>query len=96
MLFRTHDIQKIGFRAHERYDILINDPGGGYGIIAEVEIPSTARLVGVSDIIPDPERADTITEVFHKASQGWGWSQTQRMVGRARDYDKKRQIRTSK
>lgn len=26
---------------------------------------------GVSDIIPDPERAEIITEVFHKASQGW-------------------------
>lgn len=26
---------------------------------------------GVSDIIPDPDRADAITEVFYKASQGW-------------------------
>lgn len=26
---------------------------------------------GVSDIIPDPERAETITEAFYKASQGW-------------------------
>ncbi len=26
---------------------------------------------GVSDIIPDPERAEVITEMFHKASQGW-------------------------
>lgn len=26
---------------------------------------------GVTDIIPDPDRADIITEMFHKASQGW-------------------------
>lgn len=26
---------------------------------------------GVSDIIPDPERYELITEAFHKASQGW-------------------------
>lgn len=26
---------------------------------------------GVSDIIPDPERAEIITEMFQKASQGW-------------------------
>lgn len=26
---------------------------------------------GVTDIIPDPERADLITEMFYKASQGW-------------------------
>jgi site-specific DNA recombinase len=28
-------------------------------------------FAGVSDIIPDPERAELITEMFHKASQGW-------------------------
>lgn len=26
---------------------------------------------GVTDIIPDPERAEIITEMFHKAAQGW-------------------------
>ncbi len=26
---------------------------------------------GVSDIIPDPDRAEIITEMFHKAAQGW-------------------------
>lgn len=26
---------------------------------------------GVTDIIPDPDRADIITEMFHKAAQGW-------------------------
>jgi site-specific DNA recombinase len=26
---------------------------------------------GVSDIIPDPERAEVITEMFHKAADGW-------------------------
>ena len=29
---------------------------------------------GVTDIIPDPDRADIITEMFHKASQGWSGS----------------------
>ena len=40
--------------------------------------PGTAPLgyinrafAGVNDIIPDPERADTVTEMFHKAAQGW-------------------------
>lgn len=26
---------------------------------------------GVTDIIPDPDRSDIITEMFHKAAQGW-------------------------
>lgn len=26
---------------------------------------------GITDIIPDPDRAETITEMFHKAAQGW-------------------------
>jgi hypothetical protein len=26
---------------------------------------------GIKDIIPDPDRADTITEIFQKAAQGW-------------------------
>ena len=26
---------------------------------------------GINDIIPDPERAETITEMFHKAAAGW-------------------------
>jgi DNA invertase Pin-like site-specific DNA recombinase len=26
---------------------------------------------GVTDIIPDPERSEIITEMFHKAAQGW-------------------------
>lgn len=26
---------------------------------------------GVADIIPDPDRSDIITEMFHKAAQGW-------------------------
>jgi site-specific DNA recombinase len=26
---------------------------------------------GIKDIIPDPERAETVTEMFYKASQGW-------------------------
>jgi DNA invertase Pin-like site-specific DNA recombinase len=28
-------------------------------------------FAGINDIIPDPERADIITEMFYKASQGW-------------------------
>lgn len=44
---------------------------------------------GVSDIIPDPERADIITEMFHKASQGWssrrlkGWLDEQGITTRS-------------
>ena len=51
------------------------------GIKAKCEMgwrPGTAPLGyinrsfgGVTDIIPDPDRADIITEMFHKAAQGW-------------------------
>lgn len=51
------------------------------GIRAKCEMgwrPGTAPLGyinrsfgGVTDIIPDPDRADIITEMFHKAAQGW-------------------------
>ena len=44
---------------------------------------------GVSDIIPDPERAEIITEMFYKASQGWsgrrlkGWLDEQGVTTRS-------------
>ena len=51
------------------------------GIRAKCEMgwrPGTAPLGyinrsfgGVNDIIPDPERADIITEMFHRAADGW-------------------------
>ena len=51
------------------------------GIRAKCEMgwrPGTAPLGyinrsfgGVNDIIPDPDRADIITEMFHKAAEGW-------------------------
>lgn len=51
------------------------------GIRAKCEMgwrPGTAPLGyinrsfgGVTDIIPDPERSDIVTEMFHKAAQGW-------------------------
>lgn len=43
---------------------------------------------GVSDIIPDPDRAEIIVEMFHKASQGWsgrrlqGWLNEQNITTR--------------
>lgn len=43
---------------------------------------------GVSDIIPDPDRAEIIVEMFHKASQGWsgrrlkGWLDEQGITTR--------------
>jgi site-specific DNA recombinase len=43
---------------------------------------------GVSDIIPDPDRAEIIVEMFHKASQGWsgrrlkGWLDEQGVTTR--------------
>lgn len=43
---------------------------------------------GVSDIIPDPDRAESIVEMFHKASQGWsgrrlkGWLDEQGVTTR--------------
>lgn len=43
---------------------------------------------GISDIIPDPDRAEIIVEMFHKASQGWsgrrlkGWLDEQGVTTR--------------
>jgi len=53
--------EKLGLVAHfprkgdvnERYDVLINDPSGGYGIVAEVEIPSTAILDAPRNLLDD-------------------------------------------
>lgn len=44
---------------------------------------------GVNDIVPDPERAEMITEMFHKASVGWSgrklkdWLDTQGFANRS-------------
>ncbi|MBM3210439.1 hypothetical protein FJZ39_03835 [Candidatus Saccharibacteria bacterium] len=38
---------------NERYDVLIDNPSGGYGIVTEVEIPSTAILDAPRNLLDD-------------------------------------------
>lgn len=50
---------------------------------------------GVSDIIPDPERAEAITEMY-EGCFGLEWAQASGVVGREEYYDAKRKTRAAK